>query len=264
MATDTEVLLVVGSGPRIGVAVASYFAIRKFDRIALISRDIGRLQNDRDKVLEAVRITLEEVKKMGSLGCVVFNPARVGPSEMFGFGKEDIIKDFMTTNIALYTTASWAFPLFAKSQVSRPSFIITTSHLWEFPEPFLFSLSMVKGSQRTLALCLKKAYPDVHVGLRDFGKYILKKRKAGSLKFMYGLKEDVKRLKILGIETQPLPLYAIRVGDPVPASMTDAPVDDANAIICAVTFGSPLSPIRYAANPATCGDAMVRFRKLEL
>ena len=52
---STQTLVLIGSGPMIGVSAASLFATRKFSNIALISRDPARLSNDRDSVLLAAK-----------------------------------------------------------------------------------------------------------------------------------------------------------------------------------------------------------------
>lgn len=113
---STQTLVLIGSGPMIGVSAASLFATRKFSNIALISRDATRLSNDRDSVLAAAKAAgkdvtirtfatdikntpafekvLEEVETMGHISAVVFNAARVGPSELFKFPEEEIIEDF--------------------------------------------------------------------------------------------------------------------------------------------------------------------------
>jgi NAD(P)-dependent dehydrogenase (short-subunit alcohol dehydrogenase family) len=109
-------LLVVGSGPGIGVSTASLFAQKKFDKIALISRDKSRLSQDRDTILQSVKATdrkvevetwsvditdtaafkavLEETEKFANFSCVLFNAARVEPSELLTFPEEEIVRDF--------------------------------------------------------------------------------------------------------------------------------------------------------------------------
>jgi short-subunit dehydrogenase len=51
MSTDRSIL-VLGSGPGIGVGVASYFAEKGFSTIALLSRNASRLQEDAATVLK--------------------------------------------------------------------------------------------------------------------------------------------------------------------------------------------------------------------
>jgi NAD(P)-dependent dehydrogenase (short-subunit alcohol dehydrogenase family) len=121
MASSTsETLVVIGSGPGIGVSTASLFALKKFNKVALISRDKKRLEKDREAVLSflssrtgkkievktwsadvidsaSYKTVLEEVEKFGEITCVVFNPARVEPSELFTFDENEIVKDFMVS-----------------------------------------------------------------------------------------------------------------------------------------------------------------------
>lgn len=113
---SAQTLVLIGSGPMIGVSTASLFATRKFSNIALISRDANRLAQDRDSVLSVTKATgtnvtvrtfptdikdtrafektLKEVEGMGRVSVVIFNAARVGASEMFKFPEEEIIEDF--------------------------------------------------------------------------------------------------------------------------------------------------------------------------
>jgi NAD(P)-dependent dehydrogenase (short-subunit alcohol dehydrogenase family) len=113
---SAQTLVVIGSGPMIGVSTASLFAARKFSNIALVSRDPTRLSQDRDSVIAAAAAAgrtvdvrtwsvdikdtpafakaLKEVETMGPMSCVLFNAARVGPSEIFKFPEEEIIEDF--------------------------------------------------------------------------------------------------------------------------------------------------------------------------
>lgn len=94
-----KTLLVLGSGPGIGVNAANTFSVRGFTHVALVARNRERLEQDWDAVLtavqergytcqvkkwvcdiantEALKTTLEEIKSFGSLECVFFNAARV-------------------------------------------------------------------------------------------------------------------------------------------------------------------------------------------
>ena len=115
-AAKSQTLVVVGSGPGIGVSTAALFASRKFNKVALISRDNIRIQQDRQSILDALpnsrkvevktwsvdiintkafEITLEEVQLLGDISCVLFNAARVEPSDLFELSAEEIVKDFM-------------------------------------------------------------------------------------------------------------------------------------------------------------------------
>jgi short-subunit dehydrogenase len=48
-------LIILGSGPGIGVSVAKTFCVRGFTHVALVSRDKKRLDQDEDDVLDAIR-----------------------------------------------------------------------------------------------------------------------------------------------------------------------------------------------------------------
>ena len=113
---SSDGLLVIGSGPGIGVTTASLFAQRKFTRIALISRDKTRISKDRETILQAARsanktievqtwsvditnttefkTVLQETEKFATFSCVLFNAARVEPSDLLTFPEEEILKDF--------------------------------------------------------------------------------------------------------------------------------------------------------------------------
>ncbi|RFU25722.1 hypothetical protein B7463_g10620, partial [Scytalidium lignicola] len=185
-------LVVIGSGPGIGASTASLFAARKFSKIALISRNLTRLSEDRDKVIASARsagrnvdvkawsvdITdsetyikvLKEVEKFGDVSCVHFNAARVDLSTLLEFDENEMLYDFKTTNIALYTTAIWAIPILEKLPRSdNPSILVASSFLWQDPIPELFSLSMVKAAQRNMVQSLQKVYPNIHTAIINIG-----------------------------------------------------------------------------------------------
>ncbi|KAI9726995.1 MAG: hypothetical protein M1834_008577 [Cirrosporium novae-zelandiae] len=189
-------LVVIGSGPGIAVAVASAFAQNGFSHVALLSRDKARLSSDRETVLQnaerngkivqvrtwnvditdsqALEDTFKEVQSFGTIECILFNAARVGPSSFFEFPETEIMRDFQTTNIALYNTAKFWLPnllLSKASPDSKPTLLVTNSLLWEDPIPQLFSLSMVKAAQRNLVMSLSKQYADekTRIGLISVG-----------------------------------------------------------------------------------------------
>jgi NAD(P)-dependent dehydrogenase (short-subunit alcohol dehydrogenase family) len=111
-----KIIVVIGSGPGIGVSTASLFAARKFKKVALIARNPSRLAQDREAVLAAARkygkevdvgtwscdITdtprfdevLKAVETIGTVSCMLYNAAEVVPSELFTFPEEDIIRHF--------------------------------------------------------------------------------------------------------------------------------------------------------------------------
>lgn len=114
---SSPVLVVIGSGPGIGLSTASIFATRKFDKIALIARDTARLSKDREGVLQAAKAagrdvevstfsqdisetasfqkTLEKIEKLGMISCVFFNAARVQPSDLLTYEEKELVEDFM-------------------------------------------------------------------------------------------------------------------------------------------------------------------------
>ncbi|GFF60696.1 uncharacterized oxidoreductase YhdF [Aspergillus udagawae] len=186
-------LLLIGSGPGIGVAVASLFAQQYFDNIALFARNPVQLEKDRETILASaasinrsvtvqtwqvdigdlrrLEEALAQVAQFGDLECVYFNAARVAPSPVFEFPISGIEEDFRVSNLALYAVAKWAMPLLCAKATRgtdcRPSFLVTSSLLPVDPIPELFALSMVKAAQVNLVKSLDKAFTPqgVHVGL---------------------------------------------------------------------------------------------------
>ena len=107
------VLVVLGSGPGIGVSTAKLFAQKHFSKIALVSRNAERLDKERTEVVQAagrtvevdtfatdlgdlsqLRQTLSKIEKLGPIGCVFFNAARIRPSEILATTVEEIEEDF--------------------------------------------------------------------------------------------------------------------------------------------------------------------------
>ncbi|KAH7360893.1 hypothetical protein BKA65DRAFT_194687 [Rhexocercosporidium sp. MPI-PUGE-AT-0058] len=187
---STPTLLLIGSGPGLGLAISKCFASKKFSKVALISRDATRLSSEKTAIETAVtskkveiktwsvdivesekfKAVLKEIAEWGNVTCVVFNAARVQPSKLLEESEEEILKDFMVTNIAAYTTAQWAMPILSKVPMDqKPSFLVTSSLLWKYPYPAFFSLSMVKASQRILVQSLGLSFPDVHCALLNVG-----------------------------------------------------------------------------------------------
>lgn len=111
-----KTLVVLGSGPGIGIAVAKVFSVRGFTHVALVSRNKDRLAQDEDSVLDAIQergyscrvktwvcdiadlkqlnSTLKEIESFGSLECVLFNPARVAGQPPLEESTEAIEADF--------------------------------------------------------------------------------------------------------------------------------------------------------------------------
>jgi NAD(P)-dependent dehydrogenase (short-subunit alcohol dehydrogenase family) len=112
----SRVLLLLGSGPGIGLSVASCFARHHFTAVALIARTESQLANDRGAVLVAaaeagreievrtwsvdisdldiLEKTLREVEGFGRVECVYFNAARVKLSPLLDFPVQGIEADF--------------------------------------------------------------------------------------------------------------------------------------------------------------------------
>jgi NAD(P)-dependent dehydrogenase (short-subunit alcohol dehydrogenase family) len=111
-----KTLVILGSGPGIGIAVAKVFSVRGFTHVALVSRNKERLAQDQDGVLDAIQergyscrvktwvcdisdlkqlnSTLKEIESFGSLECVLFNPARVAGEPPLEESTEAVETDF--------------------------------------------------------------------------------------------------------------------------------------------------------------------------
>ncbi|KAK4539858.1 hypothetical protein LTR36_010319 [Oleoguttula mirabilis] len=197
-----KTLVVIGSGPGIGVSVACAFSVRGFTHIALVSRNKDRLKEDQERVLDAIqergyscqvrtwvcdvsdlnalRLTLKELESFGALECVLFNPARVAGKPPLDEDLENIEQDFRLTNLGLYATAQWAIPLLRQaSPKSSPSlFVTSTTQLYKEPVPDLVSLSMVKSAQRALVLSMHAKYgTEVHIALLSVGGIVVPEKK---------------------------------------------------------------------------------------
>jgi len=188
MSSQRGALVVIGSGPGIGRAVTQEFASHGFKRIFLLSRSAQRLEEEKEAVVKEIgtskvqistiptdvseptslQAALKQIDDSGDVVETVFyNAAKVAPSTLFEYSAEDIELEFKTNNIALYQVAQWFLPRVASQvkQLKRPSLLVTNSHLWIYPFPAFFSLSMVKAAQRNLVQTLNKVYAPqgVHV-----------------------------------------------------------------------------------------------------
>jgi NAD(P)-dependent dehydrogenase (short-subunit alcohol dehydrogenase family) len=186
-------LVVLGSGPGIGVGVAGVFAAHGFTHIALVARNAQRLEQDKQSVLEAVQdssnkcevktwpcdltdytalhATLKEIEAFGSLECVFYNAARVQGKGPLEETREAIQKDLEVslqgacarsasltnpelTNLALYEVAIWAFPILQKVLAGRsPSFFVTNTTLY-WREPLAARVSLSMSKCAQRALVL--------------------------------------------------------------------------------------------------------------
>lgn len=185
--------------------MAKLFAQKHFDNIAICARNAERLASEKAEVedaakqagrsvqvstfttdmsnLDSLRKSLQEIEKLGPIGCVHHNAARIKPTEPLTTSVEEIEEDFkvrlttfpelntaltriQTGNLALYVLAQWAVPLLKKSGHSSPSFFVTNSFLPEQPLSFLLSLSMSKASQQNMVMSLNEAFgSDIHFGI---------------------------------------------------------------------------------------------------
>jgi short-subunit dehydrogenase len=167
-ASSNKLLVLIGSGPGIGVATASLFASKGFN-IALLSRNAERLKQDVQTVQSAasnkvkvesfpvdvadhtaLKTTLDKVAdSLGPPEIVIYNAARVGPSQFGEFTAEELLQDFKVINVGIYIAAVWALPHLAESakQGGSASFFLSASGIRQQPLNPFFSLSMQKAAQ---------------------------------------------------------------------------------------------------------------------
>jgi NAD(P)-dependent dehydrogenase (short-subunit alcohol dehydrogenase family) len=122
MSQPNRFIIILGSGPGIGVGVASYFASKGFNRVALLSRNAERLQVDAESVHSTVKeagapeVTLKTYpvdladspalakvletveKELGVPEVVVYNASLVSGSRFFQIGEEDVEKGLKVTS----------------------------------------------------------------------------------------------------------------------------------------------------------------------
>jgi len=192
MSSSERTLVVFGSGPGIGQAVAYHFASQGFQHLVLLSRNPERLQEDRRAVLDTTKgrevrvdtVTIDLSSESSvhnalaqidnlvrNVEVVLYNGARVAQTPLFKTTSDEILKDFKTTTIGLYLVSQWAIPKLqaraGDSPGSKPSLIVTSGFLHREPMPALFSLSLVKTAQRNLVQSLHMVFNNggVHIGL---------------------------------------------------------------------------------------------------
>jgi hypothetical protein len=114
-AAGDKLIVILGSGPGIGVGVASHFASQSFKRVALISRNAERLKKDAETVkansgrtglqvktyavdvgdVLALEKTLKEVAHdLGPPEVVVYNAARLRQSKFGDVPAKELTEDF--------------------------------------------------------------------------------------------------------------------------------------------------------------------------
>jgi NAD(P)-dependent dehydrogenase (short-subunit alcohol dehydrogenase family) len=117
--TDNTLLL-IGSGPGIGRSIASLFAAKRYNHVALIARNLGgdHLEDDRKAVqaasspdvvvktyvcdvadTKALIETLNAVEAdLGTVECIYFNPARIFPQPILEHDMEEINYDWKVSD----------------------------------------------------------------------------------------------------------------------------------------------------------------------
>lgn len=183
-----KIIVVLGSGPGLGVATGSKFAAQGFD-VALLARNADRLQEDVKTVQKAasnVKVqaytvdisdhvalldTLKKVEaELGAPEVVYFNAARVGPSSIGETPPDHLLEDFKTMNIGLYVAATWAIPHLtaaAGRPGAHPSFLLSNGAICEHPIAGYFALSMQKAAQFNFTSSLRQVLgpKGVHVAV---------------------------------------------------------------------------------------------------
>lgn len=108
-------MVMFGSGPSIGRAVAVEFGARGFDQVILVSRNLQRLEEDKAAVKAAaskpdtrVDIVIGDMSSEVSMAkafqkidtisenieAIIVNGAHVAPSQLFEYTTEEIVNDF--------------------------------------------------------------------------------------------------------------------------------------------------------------------------
>ncbi len=114
--SPSPILVLFGSGPGIARAVAKRFTRDHFDTIVLTSRNSESLATEKKEVesaakqagrdvkvhtfisdlsdIDALGKTLKEIEKLGPLGCVYHNAARIRVSDPLTAPAEELLEDF--------------------------------------------------------------------------------------------------------------------------------------------------------------------------
>ncbi|KAK4553152.1 hypothetical protein LTR86_009682 [Recurvomyces mirabilis] len=181
-----NVLVVLGSGPGVGLATAKLFSKhRTFAKIAVVSRNPERLAKEAEEVevagggkvevvayptdlgnIAQLRKTLARIEQLGPVSTIFYNAARINPTEALATSVDELEEDFRITNSGLYVTAQWGIPLLQKSGHHEPAFLVTNTFLVESPLPILLSLSAVKASHQNMVQNLHATFgKDIHFAL---------------------------------------------------------------------------------------------------
>jgi len=202
-ARSDNAVVIVGSGPGICSNTAAVFAANKFNKIALVARNTTQLEKDATFVTSASNgnatvktystdvldpakftTTLAQINKdLGTVEFVLFNAAIVAESSHQEVSDDELLRDFKISTIALNNLSKWAFPqltaLASSDASSKPTVIVTSSHLPEAPETNLVSLSMSKAAQKNFTRTLRKVYEPkgVHVAILTVAGYVTETNK---------------------------------------------------------------------------------------
>lgn len=124
-------LVIIGSGPGIGVHVGSLFASKGFTKIALVARNQDQLSKDKAQIEQAasnktitvktypldvtnlpqLSETLDQIgRDLGKPEFVFYNAAAVRPSKLLGYDEEDMLYEF---KVSLCLWAVRSVPLLA-------------------------------------------------------------------------------------------------------------------------------------------------------
>ena len=177
----------------IGSHVARLFAIKSFTKVGLFSRSSTNLDQDASFVTAAapsavvktypadvtdevsLKSALEKaVIEVGAPEVVLYNAARITPSELGQYSTEDIVMDFKIPNLGLYTTAYVVIPhlqeLAKANPGAHPALYVTSGAIVHKPLAFVFSLSMAKTAQASLVKVLAEENEGkVHVAMVTVG-----------------------------------------------------------------------------------------------
>ncbi|KAF1814867.1 NAD(P)-binding protein [Eremomyces bilateralis CBS 781.70] len=186
-----RVIVILGSGPGIGVGVASHFAEQGFNRVALVARNTERLAIDASRVKSAAEAAKKDVtvktysvdvtdvakfegvlgnivQELGKPEVVVYNAVRIGRGSFFKQTEESVNYDFKITTLGLYTTARVLMPHLLShvgSAGRNPALLVSSGGLYKTPHHALFSLSLSKASQHNMTESLSQRFAGegVHV-----------------------------------------------------------------------------------------------------
>lgn len=111
--------------------------------------------------------------EVGTPEVVIYNAARINYGVVGQYTPNDIVEDFKVPNLGLYTTATVLLPhlqrLASTHPEAHPALFVTSAAIIHQPFAPVFSLSMAKAAQGSLAKLLAAENKDVHVALVTVG-----------------------------------------------------------------------------------------------